>query len=88
MAASRAHRPKYDIFIYKYNITSFTRNCAAAQRHNDVRAAIARLGCTLDGILRVDRPAADGSVRDSAIFSITADEWPAARSRLVARLTA
>ena len=57
-------------------------------RNDRSRAAIARLGCTLDGILRVDRPAADGSVRDSAIFSITADEWPAARSRLVARLTA
>ena len=27
------------------------------------RAAIERLGCTLDGVLRVDRPAADGAVR-------------------------
>lgn len=49
-------------------------------------AAIERLGCTLDGVLRVDRPAADGTVRDSAVFSILADEWPAARARLVERL--
>ncbi len=51
------------------------------------RAAIARLGCSLDGVLRADRPAADGTVRDSAVFSLLADEWPAARARLVGRLT-
>lgn len=50
------------------------------------RAAIARLGCTFEGIRRADRPAVDGSVRDSAIFSMTADEWPAARQQLVGRL--
>jgi len=55
-------------------------------RNTRSRAAIARLGCSLDGILRVDRPASDGSVRDSAIFSILADEWPDARRRLVERL--
>jgi RimJ/RimL family protein N-acetyltransferase len=52
------------------------------------RAAIERLGCTLDGILRADRPAADGTVRDSAVFSMLAGEWPAARARLTARLGA
>lgn len=50
------------------------------------RAAIARLGCTLDGILRADRAATDGSVRDSAVFSMLAEEWPAARLRLVGHL--
>jgi len=50
------------------------------------RAAITRIGCTLDGILRSDRPAADGTVRDSAVFSMLADEWPAARRRLEERL--
>lgn len=50
------------------------------------RAAIERLGCTLDGVLRVDRPAADGTVRDSAVFSMLAADWPAARARLTARL--
>lgn len=50
------------------------------------RAAIARIGCSLDGILRADRPAVDGSVRDSAVFSMLATEWPAARRRLEERL--
>jgi RimJ/RimL family protein N-acetyltransferase len=50
------------------------------------RAAIARLGFALDGILRADKPGADGTVRDSAVFSLLADEWPAHRARLVDRL--
>jgi N-acetyltransferase len=50
------------------------------------RAAIARLGCSLDGVLRTDRAGTDGTVRDSAVFSILAEEWPAARLRLVDRL--
>jgi RimJ/RimL family protein N-acetyltransferase len=50
------------------------------------RAAIARLGCSLDGVLRADRAGTDGTVRDSAVFSILAEEWPAARLRLVDRL--
>ncbi|MGA2837860.1 MAG: GNAT family protein [Acidimicrobiales bacterium] len=55
-------------------------------RNERSRAAIARLGCSLDGVLRIDRPASDGSVRDSAVFSMLAEEWPPARLRLVERL--
>jgi N-acetyltransferase len=55
-------------------------------RNQRSRAAIARIGCSLDGVLRSDRPAADGSVRDSAVFSMLATEWPDARRRLAARL--
>jgi RimJ/RimL family protein N-acetyltransferase len=55
-------------------------------RNGRSRAAIARIGCSLDGVLRSDRPAADGSVRDSAVYSILAGEWPDARRRLAARL--
>ena len=55
-------------------------------RNDRSRAAIARLGCSLDGVLRVDRPAPDGAVRHSAVFSMMADEWPEARRRLEERL--
>ena len=55
-------------------------------RNTRSRTAITRLGCSLDGVLRADRPASDGTIRDSAIFSILADEWPDARHRLVERL--
>jgi N-acetyltransferase len=52
------------------------------------RAAIERVGARLDGILRAHMPAADGGVRDSAVFSILAAEWPAARARLLDRAAA
>jgi RimJ/RimL family protein N-acetyltransferase len=50
------------------------------------RAAISRLGFTLDGVIRADKAGADGTVRDSAVFSMTAAEWPGHRARLVDRL--
>jgi len=55
-------------------------------RNTRSRAAITRLGCTHEGVLRSDRPAPDGTVRDSAMFSMLAAEWPDARRRLIERL--
>ena len=46
------------------------------------RRAIERLGAQLDGVLRAHSLASDGSVRDTAVYSITAPEWPAVRSHL------
>ena len=46
------------------------------------RRAIERLGAQLDGILRAHQRAADGSLRDTAVYSITAAEWPAVRTNL------
>ena len=44
------------------------------------RRAIERLGAQLDGILRAHSRAADGTLRDTAVYSITATEWPAVKS--------
>ena len=52
------------------------------------RAAIAKLGATFEGIVRRDRPRADGTWRDSAVFSIILDDWPRVRSALQARVDA
>ena len=46
------------------------------------RRAIERLGAQLDGILRAHSRAADGTLRDTAVYSITATEWPAVKSHL------
>ncbi len=51
------------------------------------RAAIERLGAKLDGILRAHMRLADGSLRDTVVYSITAAEWPAVRANLDWRLT-
>lgn len=50
------------------------------------RAAIERLGAKLDGILRQHMVLPDGSVRDTAVYSIVAAEWPAVRNALRRRL--
>jgi N-acetyltransferase len=47
------------------------------------RKAIARLGAQLDGILRSHRIASDGSVRDTVVYSITSNEWPAVKTNLL-----
>jgi len=52
------------------------------------RNAIARLGAKQDGVLRSHKRHADGSVRDTVVFSIIAAEWPAVKTHLRARLAA
>jgi RimJ/RimL family protein N-acetyltransferase len=51
------------------------------------RAAIERLGAQLDGILRSHQRAGDGTLRDTAVYSITAAEWPTVRTHLDWQLT-
>lgn len=52
------------------------------------RAAVLKLGAVQEGILRQDRVCWTGRIRDTVIFSVLADEWPAVRARLDARLAA
>jgi RimJ/RimL family protein N-acetyltransferase len=50
------------------------------------RTAIERLGAKLDGVLRSHQIAADGTRRDTVVYSILDIEWPAARAGLQFRL--
>jgi RimJ/RimL family protein N-acetyltransferase len=50
------------------------------------RRAIEALGATFEGVHRKHMLVRGGENRDTAWYSITDDEWPAARSRLGARL--
>lgn len=50
------------------------------------RQAIERLGAKLDGILRQHMVLPDGTVRDTAVYSVVATEWPAVRAELHRRL--
>jgi RimJ/RimL family protein N-acetyltransferase len=52
------------------------------------RAAIERIGATFEGLLRRHMPASDGGVRDTAMYSIIAPEWPRVRELLLDRLNA
>ena len=51
------------------------------------QAAIAKLGATREGVLRRHIRRADGSWRNSVVFSILRDEWPQVRAALEARLS-
>ena len=55
-------------------------------RNERSRIALAGIGATFEGVFRNHMIMPDGSVRHSAYFSITADEWPAVTARLVAGL--
>lgn len=46
------------------------------------RRAIERLGAQLDGILRAHQRGPDGTLRDTAVYSITAAEWPTIHTHL------
>lgn len=52
------------------------------------RGAIEKLGARLDGVMRRHKRRADGSWRDSAVYSVIIDEWPEVRAGLEARLAA
>lgn len=46
------------------------------------RRAIERLGAQLDGILRAHQISPNGTLRDTAVYSITAAEWPTVQAHL------
>lgn len=55
-------------------------------RNSRSREAILGLGATFEGVLRAAQVGYDGQVRDSAIYSILAVEWPRVRDDLDRRL--
>jgi N-acetyltransferase len=50
------------------------------------RAAMKLLGAVQEGVIRRHLVYKDGRVRDSVLFSIIGEEWPAVRDRLVGKL--
>jgi RimJ/RimL family protein N-acetyltransferase len=57
-------------------------------RNERSQAAIARLGAVREGVLRHQMIRPDGSLRDTVLFSVIPEEWPAVREHLRARLAA
>lgn len=68
-------------------------NAGRVQLKTDVRnqrsqRAIERLGARYEGVLRRHMRREDGTMRDTVMFSIIAEEWPAVRSALKIRVEA
>ena len=64
-----------------------TLGCIAVELRTHVlnqqsRRAIERLGARLDGILRNHRRMADGTLRDTCVYSVIDSEWPTLRTHL------
>lgn len=52
------------------------------------QSALVKLGAVREGLLRNRKVAWNGELRDVTLFSITLEDWPAARARLTERLAA
>jgi N-acetyltransferase len=55
-------------------------------RNHRSQRAIAGLGATYEGTLRRYQRRSDGTVRDTAMFSVVAEQWPAVRDTLRRRV--
>jgi RimJ/RimL family protein N-acetyltransferase len=78
-ANSRAKR----LLIERAFETGFSRvQLKTDARNVRSRTAIAAIGASFEGILRSYQRRADGTLRDSAMFSIVAESWPELRARL------
>ncbi|MEU2251452.1 GNAT family protein [Streptomyces sp. NPDC019224] len=82
---------KYLLFRHAFEVWGVARvDLKTDARNSRSRAAIESVGARFEGVLRNWSPSwvpgEEGRLRDSAIFSITAEEWPGARARLEARI--
>jgi RimJ/RimL family protein N-acetyltransferase len=78
---------KFVLFAYAFEVLG----CGRVQLKTDVRnirsqQAIARLGAHYEGLLRRYQRRSDGTVRDTVMFSVTIEDWPAVRDGLKQRL--
>ncbi|MGG8410466.1 GNAT family N-acetyltransferase [Streptomyces sp. 12297] len=82
---------KYLLFRHAFENWGVSRlDLKTDARNSRCRAAIERVGARFEGVLRnwsrSWAPGEEGLLRDSAIFSITAEEWPDCRARLEQRI--
>jgi RimJ/RimL family protein N-acetyltransferase len=73
-------RRAFDILnVNRVSLETDIRN-ERSQRANE------RLGAKREGVLRAHRIRPDGTLRDTVVYSITAEEWPSVAEGLVERL--
>jgi RimJ/RimL family protein N-acetyltransferase len=72
----------YAFDVWQVHRVSFKTDARNARS----RRAIQRLGAAFEGVRRCHLPATDGTIRDTAYYSLVRDEWPKTRELLRARL--
>jgi N-acetyltransferase len=71
------------MLTHTFEVWGVLRVCLHTDLRNErSRAAMERIGCRFEGILRSHRMAVDSTPRDSARYSIVAAEWPEVKERL------
>jgi N-acetyltransferase len=79
---------KYLLLVHAFDVWQVHRVSLRTDERNAVsRRAIERLGARFEGVRRADLPAPDGSVRNSAYYSILRAEWSDVRKKLEDALT-
>jgi RimJ/RimL family protein N-acetyltransferase len=84
-----AINPEAKLLMLSYAFETLNCNAVELRTHEQnlqSRAAIEKLGAKLDGILRNDMVMANGTIRNTAVYSITKEEWPAVKQDLESRL--
>ena len=76
------------LLTHAFDVWSVQRVAICTDDRNDrSRRAIERLGASFEGVLRRHRPSTAageaGTLRNTAVYSIIADDWPLLRSRLL-----
>ena len=82
---------KWQLFRFAFDEWGVQRvDLKTDARNERARASIAHLGARLEGVLRQWQPSVApgeaGRLRDTAMFSVTRDEWPDVNERLQSRI--
>jgi RimJ/RimL family protein N-acetyltransferase len=80
---------KYLLLRYAFEVLEVVRVQFTTDELNErSRAALLRIGATLEGVIRHERIMPDGRKRNSALFSIIETEWPLVREALECKVGA
>lgn len=88
-AQATAVNPEAKLLMLGYAFENLRCNAVELRTHeknSQSRAAIEKLGAKLDGILRNDMVMANGNIRNTAVYSITIEDWPEVQKGLLERL--
>ena len=79
---------KFLMLQYAFDVLNMVRvEICTNETNQQSRNAIARIGGHFEGILRKHRKSPQGNYRNTAMFSITDDEWPKVKARLLKTAT-
>ena len=75
------------LLTYAFETIGFERvEFRADNRNKRSIAAMQKIGCTVEGILRNHLPTSDGTRRDSIVLSMLKNEWPIIKAGFLARI--